>query len=203
MIHKFVNEDGRNWYRWLDPLLFVVREVPQASTGFSPSVLLFGRTLQRALDLVKESCPERLAGTWGAKVLQFCLAPLWWPSHTIPSSRCYSSVMLRCFPPCQDAQTSYITILRRAWAWWYVHDLIGYPNTREQWFRGIGAHAGDGGYRRVHECLVYLGQRGPDWFGMARFLQYWVWLLATGSFHCLQGQRTRWPSPPCIVCTNS
>ncbi len=55
MIGKFVHEDGRNWDRWLDPLLFAVQEVSQASTGFSPFELLFGRRLCGALDLVKES----------------------------------------------------------------------------------------------------------------------------------------------------
>ena len=55
MIRKFVHKDSRNWDRWLDPLLFAVREVPQASTGFSPFELLFGRKPCRVLDLVKES----------------------------------------------------------------------------------------------------------------------------------------------------
>ena len=43
MIRKFVHEDARNWHQWLDSLLFAVREVPQASTGFSPFELLYGR----------------------------------------------------------------------------------------------------------------------------------------------------------------
>ena len=55
MIRKFIHEDARNWDRWLDPLLFAVREVPQASTGFSPFELLFGRTPRGVLDLVKEN----------------------------------------------------------------------------------------------------------------------------------------------------
>ncbi len=36
MVRKFVKEDAKNWDKWLEPLLFAVREVPQASTGFSP-----------------------------------------------------------------------------------------------------------------------------------------------------------------------
>ncbi|KAG7485602.1 hypothetical protein JOB18_014053 [Solea senegalensis] len=55
MIRKFVHEDSRNWDKWLDPLLFAVREVPQASTGFSPFELLFGRKPRGVLDLVKEN----------------------------------------------------------------------------------------------------------------------------------------------------
>ncbi len=38
MIRKFVHE-----HKWLEPLLFAVREVPQGSTGFSPFELLYGR----------------------------------------------------------------------------------------------------------------------------------------------------------------
>lgn len=34
MIWKFINEDERNWDPWLDPLLFAVQEVPQASVRF-------------------------------------------------------------------------------------------------------------------------------------------------------------------------
>uniref|UniRef100_A0AAQ4PTP4 ribonuclease H n=1 Tax=Gasterosteus aculeatus aculeatus TaxID=481459 RepID=A0AAQ4PTP4_GASAC len=58
MIRKFISEDERNWDNWLDPLLFAVREVPQASTGFSPFELLFGRTPRGVLDLIKESWEE-------------------------------------------------------------------------------------------------------------------------------------------------
>ncbi len=43
MIRKFVYEDAKNWDKWLQPLLFAVREVSQASTGFSPFELLYGR----------------------------------------------------------------------------------------------------------------------------------------------------------------
>ena len=42
MIRKFVHDDSQNWDKWLVPLLFAVREVPQASMGFSPFELLFG-----------------------------------------------------------------------------------------------------------------------------------------------------------------
>lgn len=36
IIFKFVHEDAKNWNKWSEPLLFAVREVPQASTGFIP-----------------------------------------------------------------------------------------------------------------------------------------------------------------------
>lgn len=55
MIRKFIHDDSRHWDKWLDALLFAVREVPQASTGFSPFELLFGRKPRGILDLIKES----------------------------------------------------------------------------------------------------------------------------------------------------
>ncbi len=51
MIQKFVHEDAKNWDKWLEPLLFAVREVPQASTGFSPFELLYGRQPRGVLDV--------------------------------------------------------------------------------------------------------------------------------------------------------
>ncbi len=58
MVRKFVKEDAKNWDKWLEPLLFAVREVPQASTGFSPFELLYGRQPRGVLDVIKESWEE-------------------------------------------------------------------------------------------------------------------------------------------------
>ncbi len=58
MIRKFVHEDARNWDKWLEPLLFAVREVPQASTGFSPFELLYGRQPRGVLDVLRETWEE-------------------------------------------------------------------------------------------------------------------------------------------------
>ncbi len=58
MIQKFVHEDAKNWDKWLEPLLFAVREVPQASTGFSPFELLYGRQPRGVLDVLRETWEE-------------------------------------------------------------------------------------------------------------------------------------------------
>ncbi len=58
MIRKFVHEDAKNWDKWLEPLLFAVREVPQASTGFSPFELLYGRQPRWVLDVLRETWEE-------------------------------------------------------------------------------------------------------------------------------------------------
>ncbi|XP_036417924.1 uncharacterized protein LOC118801669 [Colossoma macropomum] len=57
MIRKFVHEDAKNWDKWLEPL-FAVREVPQASSGFSPFELLYGRKPRGILDIIKEHWEE-------------------------------------------------------------------------------------------------------------------------------------------------
>ncbi len=58
MIREFVHEDAKNWDKWLEPLLFAVREVPQASTGFSPFELLYGRQPRGVLDVLRETWEE-------------------------------------------------------------------------------------------------------------------------------------------------
>ena len=47
--------EGKNWDELLPYLLFAYREVPQASTGFSPFELLYGRQVRGPLDILKES----------------------------------------------------------------------------------------------------------------------------------------------------
>lgn len=42
MLCRFAVEDPRGWPKLIEPLLFAVREVPQASMGYSPFELLFG-----------------------------------------------------------------------------------------------------------------------------------------------------------------
>ena len=55
MLRKFVSETGADWDQWLPYILFAYREVPQASTGFSPFELLYGRQVRGPLDVLKEA----------------------------------------------------------------------------------------------------------------------------------------------------
>lgn len=55
MLRKFVNDTGSDWDQWLPYLLFAYREVPQASTGFSPFELLYGRPVRGPLDVLREA----------------------------------------------------------------------------------------------------------------------------------------------------
>uniref|UniRef100_A0A8C6VTB1 Gypsy retrotransposon integrase-like protein 1 n=1 Tax=Nothobranchius furzeri TaxID=105023 RepID=A0A8C6VTB1_NOTFU len=54
MLRKFVSQTGKDWDQWLPYLLFAYREVPQASTGFSPFELLYGHKVRGPLDLLKD-----------------------------------------------------------------------------------------------------------------------------------------------------
>lgn len=55
MLRKFVSKTGSDWDQWLPYLLFAYREVPQASTGYSPFELLYGRQVRGPLDILKEA----------------------------------------------------------------------------------------------------------------------------------------------------
>ena len=52
MLRKVVAKD---WDKLLPYLLLAYREMPQASTGFSPFELLYGRAVQGPLDVIRET----------------------------------------------------------------------------------------------------------------------------------------------------
>ena len=54
-ILRWTVTEGKDWDRLLPYLLFAYREVPQASTGFSPFELLYGRKVRGPFDVIKES----------------------------------------------------------------------------------------------------------------------------------------------------
>ncbi|XP_064462232.1 uncharacterized protein LOC135372664 [Ornithodoros turicata] len=54
MLRRMSQEQPRHWDRYIAPLLFAYREVPQASLGFSPFELLYGRTVRGPLTILKE-----------------------------------------------------------------------------------------------------------------------------------------------------
>ena len=55
MLRKVVAKEGKDWDKLLPYLLFAYREVPQASTGFSPFELLYGRAVRGPLDVIRET----------------------------------------------------------------------------------------------------------------------------------------------------
>ena len=55
LLRRVVDEEGRDWDLMLPYVLFAVREVPQASTGFSPFKPVYGRRPRGLLDLARET----------------------------------------------------------------------------------------------------------------------------------------------------
>ncbi|KAL1248849.1 hypothetical protein QQF64_022167 [Cirrhinus molitorella] len=61
MLRQVTTEDRRDWDRMLPYVLFGVREVPQASTSFTPFELLFGRQPRGLLDMAREAWEQQPA----------------------------------------------------------------------------------------------------------------------------------------------
>ena len=59
MLKKMCQERPQDWDRYLSAVLFAYREVPQASTGFSPFELLYGRTVRGPMQVLKQLWTEQ------------------------------------------------------------------------------------------------------------------------------------------------
>ena len=55
MLRKAATTEGKDWDKMIPYLLFAYREVLQASTGFSPFELLYGRSVQGPLDVLRQA----------------------------------------------------------------------------------------------------------------------------------------------------
>ena len=58
MLKRLCSEQPKQWHRYINALLFAYREVPQASMGFSPFELLYGRTVRGPMTILKELWTE-------------------------------------------------------------------------------------------------------------------------------------------------
>lgn len=54
MLKKMCAEKPKEWDRYIMPLLFAYREVPQESLGFSPFELLYGRTVRGPMSILRD-----------------------------------------------------------------------------------------------------------------------------------------------------
>ncbi|KAL0176575.1 hypothetical protein M9458_028905, partial [Cirrhinus mrigala] len=61
MLRRVTAEDRKDWDLMLPYVLFGIREVPQASPGFTPFELLFGRQPRGLLDVAKEAWEQQPA----------------------------------------------------------------------------------------------------------------------------------------------
>ena len=53
MLHHIIREEGRSWYRHIPFLLWAYREVPNATTGVPPFLLMYGREPKGPLSILK------------------------------------------------------------------------------------------------------------------------------------------------------
>ncbi|XP_068248780.1 uncharacterized protein [Palaemon carinicauda] len=55
LLRKYMQETSEQWDRDIDLLMYIIRSVPQESTGVSPFELMFGRKPRTTLSMVKEN----------------------------------------------------------------------------------------------------------------------------------------------------
>ncbi|GFO12515.1 gypsy retrotransposon integrase-like protein 1 [Plakobranchus ocellatus] len=53
-LRRLCSEQPRQWHRYINPLLFAYREVPQESTHYAPFELLYGRTVRGPMHILRE-----------------------------------------------------------------------------------------------------------------------------------------------------
>ena len=72
MLRKMCKNEPKTWNKFVEPLLFAYREVPQESTGFSPFELMFHKTSQRPF-VTAERTMERNHRLGLQEYLRICL----------------------------------------------------------------------------------------------------------------------------------
>ncbi|GFR74899.1 hypothetical protein ElyMa_000441300 [Elysia marginata] len=56
MLQKLCTDKPENWDKMLPAVLFAYREVPNATTGYPPFTLMYGRRVRRPADMTAEQC---------------------------------------------------------------------------------------------------------------------------------------------------
>ena len=54
MLRRLAQEQPRDWDRWIPAVLFAYREVPQASTGYSPFELIYGKRVRGPMKILRD-----------------------------------------------------------------------------------------------------------------------------------------------------
>ena len=55
MLYHVIRQHGRQWHKFVPLMLWGLREVPYATTGMSPYMLVYGRNPRGPLSILKES----------------------------------------------------------------------------------------------------------------------------------------------------
>ena len=62
LLRKFVDDNVRDWDKYIPFILFAYREVPSSSTGYSPFELLYGRMIRGPLSVIKDNWMSKNTG---------------------------------------------------------------------------------------------------------------------------------------------
>ena len=73
MLKRVCADRPRDWDRYINPVLFAYREVPQESVGFSPFELVFGRCIRGPMTILKELWTEEIADPQVRTTYQYVL----------------------------------------------------------------------------------------------------------------------------------
>jgi len=73
MLKRMCNEKPKDWDRYVNPLLFAYREVPQEGIGFSPFEMLYGRTISGPMTALKELWTGEVGGSEVRSTYQYVL----------------------------------------------------------------------------------------------------------------------------------
>ena len=73
---KVAAERPKDWYRYLGPLMFAVRDTPQDSTGFTPFELLYGYRIRTPMTLLKKIWTGSELGRFRGQN-SICRQPAW------------------------------------------------------------------------------------------------------------------------------
>jgi len=60
ILKRMCAEKPKDWDRYIGPILFAYREVPQKSLGFSPFELLYGREVRGPMRILRELWTQEL-----------------------------------------------------------------------------------------------------------------------------------------------
>ena len=55
MLYHVIKDHQRQWHKFVPLMVWALREVPNSTTGTSPYMLVYGRTLRGLLTVLKES----------------------------------------------------------------------------------------------------------------------------------------------------
>ncbi|KAH3717167.1 hypothetical protein DPMN_059947 [Dreissena polymorpha] len=73
MIKRMCTERPKDWDKYISPALFAYREAPQASTGFSPFELLYGRTVRGPMQILREMLTQETLSAEVKTVYEYVL----------------------------------------------------------------------------------------------------------------------------------